>query len=344
MKLIKIAQFLLAFLCLALLFSYFYKIGSVPLVRLDDGELMQISETFALHGNLGSQMMDTGHHENLYYHVHPPLYYLVNGFVFKLTGIGILQSRLVSLFSAILIIILTFLVSGIMLKLPFSINNFLSLTALFLSTPMFFVLSRSNRPEMLTLVFVLLAILSYVRFIEIRESWPLFISGLCCGLAMTTQVYAVFMLIFLLISQLFDRQRNWLRILLFLSAFVIPLSFYLIWIFNDFPSFFYQTIIMRQAADKLNLVSIIDRYRYFFSSFETVATTLFFILSIFILFYLKPGRENRFTEIFSSPPLFIKLCFLTVFIFIPVINKYYYVILLPFIYLFFSFRLLLILY
>ncbi|MFA4884262.1 MAG: glycosyltransferase family 39 protein [Desulfotomaculaceae bacterium] len=339
MKTIKLAQFILIMTCLTLFASYFYKIDSVPFVRLDDGELMQLSETFATHGYLGSEMMDTGHNEHLYYHVHPPFYYLVNGLVFKLAGVGVTQSRLVSLVSALAIILLTFLLAGQMLKLPLSRNNFLLLAAFFLSTPLFFVLARSNRPEMLTLLLALSAILTYSNYQKTRKIIFSMFSGLLAGLALTTQAYAAFVILFLVFSQYLDRQKNWRLIGLFLVAFALPLTIYLAWIFRDLPSFYYQTVIIRQAADKLNLVALLSRYRAFFSSLESIVTTICFFASVTLALFLKQKNQDRSTALFPERLLLGILCFLAIFLLIPVLNKYYYVVLLPFIYLFFVYTL-----
>jgi 4-amino-4-deoxy-L-arabinose transferase-like glycosyltransferase len=328
------ARGILAVLCLTLLASFFFKIENVPFVRLDDGELMQLSETFATRGFLGSQMMDTGHNEHLYYHVHPPLYYLVNGLVFKLGGVGVFQSRIVSLLSALAAVFLTFMLAGKMLKLSLSLDNFLILTVLFLSTPMFFVLARSNRPEMLTLFIVLSAILAYFYFRETRSKWLLILSALLSGMAMITQAYASFVFIYLFCLQYFEQRRNWRLLAIFVAVFAFPLIFYALWISRDFPAFVYQTFIARHAISNLGLASLLNRYCYFFSSFENVATTLFFLASLSLLFFLKFKSNDKPIAFIFSPPLLIKICFLAVFIFIPVINKYYYVILLPFIYLF----------
>jgi len=339
MSISKAIRFALIFFCLSLLFSYFYKIDSVPFVRLDDGELMQLSATFATSGHLGSEMMDTGHNEHLHYHVHPPFYYLVNGLVFKLAGVGILQSRLVSLFSALAIILLTFLLAGHLLKLPLSLNNFLLLAAFFLSTPLFFVLARSNRPEMLTLLLALSAILAYTYYQKTKKTIILMISGLLAGLALTTQAYAAFVMLFLVLAQYLDRQRNWRLIGLFLAAFALPLAIYLAWISRDLSSFYYQTVIIRQAADKLNLVALLSRYRAFFSSLESIATTICFCASFTLAWVLKQKKQDRLTALFPRPLLLGILCFLAIFLLIPVLNKYYYVVLLPFIYLFFVYTL-----
>ncbi|MFA6548457.1 MAG: hypothetical protein WCT39_00800 [Candidatus Margulisiibacteriota bacterium] len=333
----KLTQWILAIICLVLLASYFFKIADVPFVRLDDGELMQLSETFANRGFLGSQMMDTGHKEHLYYHVHPPLYYLINGLVFRLGGIGVLQSRIVSLLSALAVLLLTFMLASKMLKLSLSLDNFLILTVLFLSTPMFFVLARSNRPEMLTLAMILSAILAYFYFRETKKAGFLILSALLSGMAMITQAYASFVFIYLFCLQYFDHRRNWRLLALFVALFALPLVFYALWISRDFPAFVYQTFIARHAISNLGLASLLNRYCYFFSSFENVATTLFFLASLSLFFLLKFKSNDKPIAFIFSPPLLIKICFLAVFIFIPVINKYYYVILLPFIYLFFLF-------
>lgn len=326
-------------LCLMLLASYLIKIDNLPFIRLDDGELLQLSANFSTHGYLGSEMMNSGHQENLYYHVHPPLYYIVNGLVFKLTGIGILQSRLVSLLAALTIIVLTFLLSGKLLKLPLSHNNFLLLAVFFLSTPIFFVLARSNRPEMLALAFILMAILSYSHYLETKRTTPLIISGLCCGLAFTTQFYAIFVVLFLSISQLIDRLRSWRRLFLFSAAAALPTLCYGLWITRDFPAFIYQLFIARYAAASTNIINIFARYQHFFLSFETINTTIFFLLSLLSIFWIKIGKGEKRPWMIPTQPLMFILCFLAVFIFIPVLNKYYYVIILPFIYLFYIYAL-----
>lgn len=320
-----------------LLTIYFIKVDSIPFVRLDDGELMQLSETFATHGYLGSRMMDTGHNEHLHYHVHPPFYYLANGLVYKLAGVGILQSRMVSLLSALAVIFITFMLSNQMLNLPWSIDRLLILSALFLSTPMFFVLARSNRPEMLTLLLVLSALLTHARYQRTNGANWLIISALCCGLALTTQAYAVFAFIFLYFSLYFGPQRERRLLLVFIFIFTLPLIIYGWWISQDPSSFIYQALVARHAASNFGLLNLFERYRYFFTSFENAATTLFFIFSICLLFLLRSVIKDKATTIMFTPPLFLKLCFMTVFIIIPVINKYYYVVLLPFIYLFFIF-------
>jgi len=324
---------MLTILCLALFLSYFVKIEAIPFVRLDDGELMELSATFAEQGYLGSQMANTGHKENLYYHVHPPLYYLANGLVFKVLGVGVWQSRIISLMAALLVIYLTFLLCGRSLDIPMSINSFLLLAALFLSTPLFFVLSRSNRPEMLTLALIMSALLAYTSYLKSRRMFFPALAGLISGLALITQAYAFFVIILLAIVHLSVRPGERKSCLIMLAFFSLPLAGYLLWVARDWTAFYYQTIIARDVANKIHLVSLANRYLSFFSSFEHVSTTIFFLVSILVIWFSHPKRTN----ISGKPyifPLLAMIIFMGVFLLIPVLNKYYYLILLPFIYLF----------
>ncbi|MBU0502528.1 MAG: glycosyltransferase family 39 protein, partial [Candidatus Margulisbacteria bacterium] len=331
----KILLIILIIFNLLLFGSYFYKIDSVPFVRLDDGNLMEISETFATTGQLGSQMSETGHNESRFYHVHPPFYYLVNGIVFKIFGSGILQSRLIPLCSAIIVIFLTFLLFIYLSRLKLTIMNTLVLSALFLSTPIFFILARSNRPEMFALALILSALLAYNYFEKQRKIIWLIISGLFCGLAMITQAYSLFIFLYIVLSIFINKQQLWQQIISFTVACSIPVVAYLFWIIQDFQSFYYQMFVLRQASTTLIIPNIIIRYIHFFSSFETWNITGFLLALGLIIFISKKNK----LQIGLNPQLLLIICFLATFLIIPVLNKYYMVILLPPIFLYFLERL-----
>lgn len=316
----------------ALLLTYCYKIDAVPFIRVDDGGLLEVSRTFALHGYLGSRMLEAGHNESRYFHIHPPFFYLLNGLLFKLIGFGILQGRVLALLASFLVLLTVPWLYRSLARFQLATEDAWLLAIMFLSNPFYFIMARYVRPEMPTLLLSLLAILAYLRSERSKGSFYLLLGGLLAGLAVLTHFYGIYALIYLMVCWLFSRKEGKLaRAALILAGFILPLVPYLIWLFSDFNSFYFQVIVVRKSLESFNFGGILLRYAAFFVNYKTLNATLLFLAG---MLWAVADRRRMTNEQWRTIGRILgpALCFLPIFIVMPRMSEYYYLVLLPFVY------------
>ncbi|MFC1478326.1 ArnT family glycosyltransferase [Candidatus Margulisiibacteriota bacterium] len=310
---------------------YFFKIGTVPYVRADEGWFTEGSYVLAEKGYYGSPMF-TGYYgaENSF-HFHPPLHYVLQAGVFKLFGFGILQGRLLSLFLTLSALFIFYQVILLLLSDKEKIFKLLPIL-LVLSTPLSFVIARTIRPENSVLFFGMLAYYLLIRNILRQKSIYLLIgAGICSACAIIANISGAFILFFAIVI-LFAKDRR--GIFPFLSGFAIPSFIYVLWIIANWPDFYGQVILQRSG--EVNHISAIAVNIIGFFMDKVKVTIHASFLMIFMTYALVKKREvfNKDYWLFYFLP-FITFGFQLLFL--PHINPLYFVLLLPFIYLNFAY-------
>jgi 4-amino-4-deoxy-L-arabinose transferase-like glycosyltransferase len=313
----------------ALAIVYGFRIGDIPFVRVDDGALLEVSRTYAAHGYLGSRMFETGHHESAYFHVHPPVFYLLNGLVMKALGFGVLQARLLSLFCAFLILAVAPFLYWLILKKRLTADEIMLLAVMFLGNPFYFVLARYVRPEMLTVLLALLAMTAYhLAALKDNRYW-LVPSGILAGLSVLTHFFGLYAFIYIAVQLLVSHKEGKLRRgALLVAGFLLPLIPYIIWLSRDLGSFYYQVIVARQSLAGFTFSRIFGRYLAFFLNFKTWNVTIMCLALVPVALWRRASVDWVAVGRASVPIC----CFLPIFILMPRLSEYYYLAVLPFLY------------
>ncbi len=180
----------------------------------------------------------------LSFHDHPPLFFLVQYLFFNIFGDSLFVARLPSVLVGIAAILVVFLaVREIFLKFfPNGASDFAGLVAAFLLTVNFthIWISRLSMMESVSILFILLNIYFFIRFLKDQKNWLAF--GITLGLCFLTKYTSFFLvpvyLITLLIyqSSLFLNKRLYAA---FITAILVfsPVIIYNIYFYKNFGHF-----------------------------------------------------------------------------------------------------------
>ncbi|MFH1428350.1 MAG: glycosyltransferase family 39 protein, partial [Candidatus Margulisiibacteriota bacterium] len=286
-------------------FFYFYKIGTVPYVRADEGWFTEGSYVLAEKGHYGSPMF-TGYYgaENSF-HFHPPLHYVLQAGVFKIFGFGILQGRLLSLFLTLLALLIFYQVVRLLLPDKNTIYKLLPVL-LILSTPLSFVVSRTIRPENSVLFFGMLAYYLIIRnTLRQRNILLLIGAGIFSACAIIANVSGGFVLLFALVFLFFKDRRG---LVPFITGFAIPTFIYLLWIMANWPEFYGQVILQR-GNEVSHIINKINGVWLFIADKTKVTIHAVFLL-IFMGYAIIKKRElfNKEYLLYYLLPL-LTFCF-----------------------------------
>lgn len=311
--------FLIAFVCL-----YLFKFTNIPFVRVDESWLTQASYTLASKGFFGSEMLTGLFGAEKSCHINPPFYYLLLALVFKVFGFGLLQGRLLSL-------ILSFIGIIVFYKILEKVNNANSRTTiwlsvfLLLSTPLFFIFSKTIRPEASVFLFTLI---SYYGLLNLNSKKWVIISGIAACLSLMSNVSGSFMFLYGVIVLLIKNKEN---LKYYLIAFFITASPYFLWIANNWNDFYGQVVFMR-GNEVDSLATKIFFLSQFLLDFPKVTITLvYLIIMITIGFFANKERVfNRDYLIWYLLPI---ICFFVQQVITTHPGSMYTMVVLPFIYL-----------
>jgi len=136
---------------------------------------------------------------SLSFHDHPPLFFLIQNLFFKIFGISLFAARLPSAIAGIFSVYAIYLIS----RKTFKNTLLIFLPSLLLSVNLLHLwISRASLMESTQVLFILLNIYSFFRFLEDRRRWKMF--GITLGLAFLIKytsaflipVYGIYLLIF----------------------------------------------------------------------------------------------------------------------------------------------------
>ena len=238
----RISRFILVFMaCSLIALAYLYNLSDIPFFRMDEGWDMQAPLELLQRGQLGSPMLENGGDQTHYFHVHPPLFYLVVAGFYGIFGFGIASARL----SAFLFGGLTLIVLCQILKRQ-SPQQHLPLSVVFISVatvPLFFVLSKTVRPDIMLAFFFWSAYYCLVQWRTQQSLVWLALGALSSGLMMLTHYYGLPIIV--LWGYRLLEKRAWKQLVLFWFILGFTLLPYAVWVFHSWPAFEAQVLAFR---------------------------------------------------------------------------------------------------
>lgn len=191
------------------------------------------------------------------YYVKPPCLEILLAFIFDNFGVSLVKGRLLMIFFSLMTIIVTFLISKKLISLKVAILSSLLLTV----DNLFFVVSRTIRPESLV---ALLLCCAYLFFKKIKENEKFsFLIGIVCGLSILTHPNGLISFISILLLFVIQyglsiyKQRPFYFFILACFFICLPYMLYIVSI--DYPKFF---LVKYQMFQKLNMNGNIDFFSW----------------------------------------------------------------------------------
>lgn len=315
---------LLGFVLFFLVLFYFFRIDNFPLIRGDESWVTQSSYSLATSGFFGSPMFKGFFNIENVTHINPPLYYVVLSGVFKFFGSGVLQGRLMSMFFSFLSIYVFFRI----IKYQFSkldISTVLLSLIVILSSPIFYIFSKTIRPEALIFFLSLTTYYFLIRGISERKKSFIFLSGITSALAMLSNISGAFIFIYACILLVLENYRY---LFFYFTGFSLPSFCYFLWIILDFESFYGQVVIYRGGE----VASISSKIKGVFLLLlnKSKVTLYLFYLSMIIVFskiLIFKKIDSHYLKYYFLPLVsFLVLAFLS-----PHTNALYFSTMIPFI-------------
>jgi 4-amino-4-deoxy-L-arabinose transferase-like glycosyltransferase len=238
----RISGIILLFLVFALIATtYLYHFSNIPFFRMDEGWDMQAPLEFLQHGQLGSPMLENGGDQTHYFHVHPPLFYLAVAGFYRIFGFGISPARLSSfLFGSLTLIVLCQILKR---QSP---QQHLPLFFVFIgvaSVPLFFVVSKTVRPDIMLAFFFWSAYYCLVQWRTKQSLVWLAFGALSSGLMVLTHYFGL--PVILLWGYQLLRKKAWKHLVLFLFILGLTLFPYALWVFDGWAAFKAQVLVFR---------------------------------------------------------------------------------------------------
>ncbi len=257
-----------------------------PYPWFDETFMVSIAKDWAEHGTFRAQIADTAFRgtEVLIY---GPVYFIVNGAIFKLFGITVFNARIVCLLAYFASV---FVGWKILQRLQLSIAAQLVWIIGILTEPNLSVLAHQGRMETLVILFLFL---SFYFLIKAPKNNPsIILSGLFFGLAALTSPRIGFIVVpygCFIICQ----TRSFWKSALWISPVVI---FYGCWIFYAFGSIdsFIKYYTVPKSWDDMHNSSFIFNQLWYVTKNEIILLTITLLL-IVTRFFKRPDNQNSST-------------------------------------------------
>ncbi len=306
----------LSIIFILLIFSvtYTHNLLKTPKYCIDEAEVIEPACNLANENRLYLSFRDgfIGLDEALLWH--PPAYYLISALVMKMFSCGILQARAVSvIFGAIAVISVYFL-----MRMITNNNEYALLSALLLLThPVFFMVSRTARMDILIPAFLSLAVLFFISGIKHKSSYSFLASGIFFGLGTISHLNGFVIPIILVLLIYFERKHiNTFSMTLLLLGFVTPVLAWVSFAMQHFDIFLEQIKFQMGVGlgnpRPLSYYLTKEFHRWFGWKYEIPHNLLFMISLLYVLRNncLRALREFKVilvpTIIFSGYLLIIK--------------------------------------
>jgi 4-amino-4-deoxy-L-arabinose transferase-like glycosyltransferase len=183
--------FILALLLGAFLLVAVQRLGTVPVPETDEAYTLQVGYEMVNHGQLALPMYRYlgGNIENVW-HSYTPLYFAILHANFKLFGWGLLQGRAFNLFTAALVLLMTYLIG----RRWFNWRVAMVAVVLLLSDQTFFERSRMLRNDFAAAAFAMLAFYLYEIAAEKKRGGYYIAAGLAAGAGVMCHTNTLYML------------------------------------------------------------------------------------------------------------------------------------------------------
>jgi 4-amino-4-deoxy-L-arabinose transferase-like glycosyltransferase len=182
---------ILGLLLLAFVLVISQRLGAVPLPETDEAYTLQVPYEMIFHGKLALPMLRYlgGNIENVW-HSYTPVYFVILGGFFKLTGWGLLQGRVFNVMTAILLLVIVY-VTG---RRLFDWRAALVATVMLLSDITFVERSRMLRNDYLAAFFAVLGFYLYEVARQRQQDRYYIASGLAVGCGVMCHTNVLYML------------------------------------------------------------------------------------------------------------------------------------------------------
>lgn len=249
-------------------------LANVPHVQGDEPWLASAAWKLANSGVLGSDMFSGFQRMDERSYGFMPLQPVAVALALRLGGLGLFQARFVSALMGLLVLALTYAlgkrlsgaaVGGTAVALLLLWRT-TTLTPMLISGILFVDVARIARYDMFVPVFGLAALHGYISAHRQGEWWRYMLAGGLAALSALANVYGAFWLGVLLILLLWNRE-GWLAILFLLAGAAIVWSPYVLYIWQDIPSWRGQLLVYPSRYELLSwrwyLLNIArEPYRY----------------------------------------------------------------------------------
>jgi 4-amino-4-deoxy-L-arabinose transferase-like glycosyltransferase len=223
------------------------RLGDAPLPHTDESYMLQTSYEMIYRGKLALPFRRYlgGDIENNW-HSFTPLHYVIQSGFMKLFGWGLLQGRVFNLITAVLTLVMAYLIGRKLFNWVVGLVAVLMLV----SDVTFLERSRYLRNDYSAAAFALLAFYLYEEA-ERRESWRLFLgSGLAAGAALMSHSVAAYMLVAVPLLMLF---RRGLRVVKTKAVYQFALGAFIVSAYEIFSCVFdYRNVILQNHGDKVH--------------------------------------------------------------------------------------------
>jgi 4-amino-4-deoxy-L-arabinose transferase-like glycosyltransferase len=217
------------------------RLGTVPLPDTDESMMLQISYEMLNRGTLAFPMKRFygGDIENAWHSLTPVSFVTLSGFL-KLFGWGLAQGRAFNLITAVLVLLMTYVIARKLFCWPVA----LIAIALMISDPLFLMRSRLVRYDLIATAFGLLAFYLYERAEERKGNWWYAASGLAAGLGVMCHTNLLYMLAAIAVLMLLRDGWNVIRTAkpyVFAAGAFAAMAYEIIYAIVDYNRFMVQT-------------------------------------------------------------------------------------------------------
>jgi 4-amino-4-deoxy-L-arabinose transferase-like glycosyltransferase len=235
---------------------------SWPSLWPDEVHFADVARTFSGHGYLGTDLIK-GMEKHVYWQ--PPLYFIVSAAVITVGGFDISTLRLFSVFVGSGILLLVFLLGARVMEDSLVPKVGTLLLAL---NPNFVNYVKLARMDGLCVLFLLLAVLLFVKGLQHGGTKTVLASGVFLALAVVTHamgvIGAIGIVLYLLAFSRGPRGERMKRLRIILLPLVVALALWGVYVLQDPSSFLRQMefqFLRKSRVSELSWVHFIERYR-----------------------------------------------------------------------------------
>lgn len=216
------------------------RLGTVPVYETDESFTLQVPYEMLQHGKLALPMYRYlgGNIENVWHSYTPVYFVLLSGYL-KVFGFGVLQGRAFNLITAVLTLVMVYLIG----RKLFDWRVGLIATLMLVSDLTFLERSRLLRNDYAAAMFALLAFYLYQRAEERRSSRLLLASGLAAGAGVmchTTVLYMLGVICILILLKKGWRAFSSRELYIFTSGALAMMAYEIIYDLIDLKNFLLQ--------------------------------------------------------------------------------------------------------
>jgi len=265
-------------------------LATTPLPDTDESMMLQISYEMLNHGKLAFPMKRFygGNIENAWHSLTPVAFVTLTGFM-KLFGWGLTQGRVYNLITAMLMLVMLYLLA----RKLFSWQVGITAVVLMVSDPLFMARSRLLRYDLLAAAFALLAFYLYEKAEEREGKWYFVASGFAAGAGVMSHTNVLYILV--VIAALMLLKDRWKlfrkgKLYMFGAGALAAMAYEIVFALVDYKNFLLQTrkddvhfAVLEPLGWLNNLTTEPGRYLLWFEARGSRIDTATLLLHVFLL-------------------------------------------------------------